>query len=398
MNKKVNFKVEGYGKLIFFVFFCATASALIQHYQSVFLQEIKNATSNQIGIFVSLNSIAGIFFSTLFSMVSDRFRQRKKILSMALCNAILGYICYLFIDEFFFLLISSSVFIGVSTMITAQIFAYAKDILRKEVNDTEPYITVLRTIVSFAWVFSPMLASMLIKIPKYKGIIGSAIVSYIIAFLILQFNFSTLTEDIKAELTHKEDIYEQKSNLYILINFLVFTLLEAMNVIANTNLPLYITKILGYSNKYVGFLTALSSLMEIPCMLFLAYLAFKKIRMEYIIFYGISSGIIFFLLLKEVNSMYMIMLIFVFKAIFNAVYKGIGISFFQKMIPQNCGISTTLFTNTTRMGSIVGGIIIGSIGGYKNNFFFVSMVMGIISFLLYIWACNVEKIIKEKSQ
>lgn len=391
MNNKVNLKVKGFGKLIILIFSCATASALIQPYQSVFLQEMKNATSNQIGIFVSVNSLAGIFFSTVFSKISDRPNQRKKILSIALSNAIIGYICYEFIDDFYFLLISSLVFIGISTMTTAQMFAYAKDILGKEVKDTEPYITVLRTIVSFAWVFSPMLASVLVKIPKYQGIIGSVIVIYMIAFIILQLCFRNLTEDIKVKLTDVEDIYEQKSYLYILINFFVFTILETMNVIANTNIPLYITKVLGYSNKYVGFLTAFSALMEIPCMLFLAYLSFKKIRVEYIIFYGISSGIIFFLLLKEVNSMHMIMLVFIFKAIFNAVYKGIGISFFQKMIPQNCGISTTLFTNTTRMGAIVGGIIIGSIGGYRNDFFFVAMTLGIISFLLYIWACIVEK-------
>lgn len=396
MNKGVNIKVKGYWQLIIFIFLCAAAAALIQPYQSVFLREIKNATASQIGIFVSANSIAGIFFSTLFSKISDRNNQRKIVLSMALCSAIIGYICYEFISNFYFLLVTSLVFIGISTMITAQMFAYAKDVLGKEVEDTEPYITVLRTFVSFAWVFSPMLASVLTKIPKYRGIIGGSIVCYIIAFLVLQLCFGNSAEEIKDGADNNEDVYEHKAYLYIFINFSVFTILEAMNVIANSNIPLYITNILGYSNKYVGLLTALSALIEIPCMLFLAYLSFKGIRMEYIIFYGISSGIIFFLLLKQFNSIYMIMVVFIFKAIFNAIYKGIGISFFQKMIPQNCGISTTLFTNTTRMGSIVGGFVIGSIGGYQNDFFDVAAAMGIGSFLLYIWAYKSEKLAKEK--
>lgn len=59
MNKGVNIKVKGYWQLI--IFLCAAAAALIQPYQSVFLREIKNATASQIGIFVSANSIAGIF-------------------------------------------------------------------------------------------------------------------------------------------------------------------------------------------------------------------------------------------------------------------------------------------------------------------------------------------------
>ena len=156
-----------------------------------------------------------------------------------------------------------------------------------------------------------------------------------------------------------------------------------MNVIANTNMPLYITNILGYGKKYVGYLTAFSALIEVPCMVILATLAIKKVNHKFIIGCGIISGCMFFLLAGSCSNIRIIIFVYIFKSIFNAVYKGIGIAFFQKMIPENCGISTTLFTNTTRVGAIVGGGIVGSYGSYKENFFAIAIIFGIFSLILY---------------
>lgn len=393
MKKIINlFQLKGYWKLIVFVFLCAAASALFQPYQSVFLKEMKHATSSQMGLFVSLNSMAGIFFSSLFAKISDRPNYRKAILTLAIICAIIGYFCYKFVSDFHLLLAISSVFIGISTMITAQMFAFAKDILENTEKNTEPYITILRTVVSFAWVFSPLLASILINLPQYSGIIGGTIVSYAIAVIILHMLWdSNESRKESNNLNAIEKTNEHKPYICIIINFLVFTILESINVISNTNMPLYITDVLGYNNKYVGFLTGFSALMEIPCMMFLAYLSLKKVKTDYMVFCGILSGIIFFMSLRNISNIYMIAFVFIFKSIFSAVYKGIGITFFQKMIPQNCGISTTLFTNTTRMGAIVGGFIVGSIGGYKKDFFVVSTAMGTISFILYLLGCKMEK-------
>lgn len=393
MKKIINlFQLKGYWKLIIFVFLCAAAAALFQPYQSVFLKEMKNATSSQIGMFVSLNSIAGIFFSSLFAKISDKHNHRKGILTIALFSAIAGYIAYKYVKDFYLLLAISLVFIGISTMITAQMFAFAKDILESKVEDTEPYITILRTIVSFAWVFSPLLAAVLIKIPQYTGIIWGTIIGYVAAGIILHTFWGRKSKElVKTEKYTHEMVSGHKPYAYIIINFSVFTILESINVISNTNIPLYITDVLGYSSKYVGFLTGFSALVEIPCMIFLAYLSLKKIKIEYMVYCGIISSMIFFVMLKNVFSIHLIIFMFIFKSIFNAVYKGIGITFFQKMIPQNCGISTTLFTNTTRMGAIVGGVVVGSFGGYKKNFFLVAATMGAISFLLYLLGCKMEK-------
>jgi hypothetical protein len=46
--------------------------------------------------------------------------------------------------------------------------------------------------------------------------------------------------------------------------FIVFVLLNAVNIVINTNLPLYVTETLGYANAYVGVITSVSALLEIP--------------------------------------------------------------------------------------------------------------------------------------
>ena len=51
----------------------------------------------------------------------------------------------------------------------------------------------------------------------------------------------------------------------------------------------------------------------------------------------------------------------VLNAIFIGIVAGIGMSYFQDLMPGRAGVATTLFANSIRTGSIMAGAIAGTV-------------------------------------
>lgn len=362
-----------------FVFLCALAASVFQPYQSAFFKFSKNLSSSQIGLIISFTSLSGIIFSSIFARLSDSKSSRLNFLYASISSAIIGYSFLTYLTGFYLIFIIYILLIGLSSMTTAQMFAYAKDILQ-ETKNTNSYLITLRAIVSFAWIFGPLLASILIKLYSYSGLLLGTILIYLLCIIALASLPKKLNGCIK---TIKKE-QEKCPKTELLCSFFIFTLLETVNNIANINFPLYMINILKFDTKYVGFATAISATLEIPCMLFFAFCQKKNTYTGKFIPIGIFSCILFFLLEHIIQNVYIFITVYSLKAFFNATYKGLGIPYFQNLLPANqTGFSTTLFTNTTRVGSLLGGVIIGSIGGYKNDFFSISILLCIFSFMIY---------------
>ncbi|MNJ68164.1 Sugar efflux transporter C [compost metagenome] len=54
----------------------------------------------------------------------------------------------------------------------------------------------------------------------------------------------------------------------------------------------------------------------------------------------------------------------IFSALFIAIVLGIGMTFFQDLVPKMIGTATTLYNNANILGSMGGGLLAGVIGEY----------------------------------
>lgn len=176
-----------------------------------------------------------------------------------------------------------------------------------------------------------------------------------------------------------EVIYSSK---IIFMFFIVFTMLQAINTVLNTDVPLYITKVLHCPNIYIGYLSSFSAITEIPITIVLAMMS-MKMDVRKLINIGILSGIVFLILLTQASNIYIVIGIHIIKSVFVSAFMSLGMAFFQNMIPEKYGISTVLYTNTTRAGNILGGMIMSLIGESFTYVFIVLLCICMFSLLLF---------------
>lgn len=362
------------------LFFCQIAASMTSPYISVFLSQKINATNEQIGIYVSLSSIASMLFSILIATVIDKTKKYKCWISISIFSAAIGYFIYSISTVYMQVLIVSITLLGVATCLTALIYAYAKDLFTQN-NIDEEAVSSLRVFVSLAWVIGPLLGAYVYEKRSYEGLFKSCSTGYIVAWTILFVFWGERNNNFKDEEKDKnysqvdESVFSIK-RVYIACYFSIFVMLQTINSVLNTNIPLYITEILGFENKYVGWISSLNAIMEIPVTMFFLYISQKK-DIRKLISFGMVNGIIFIFLLMIVKNIFFIMGIYVIKAIFVSIFMSLGIAFFQDMIPKKYGVSTILYTNTTRVGNMVSGALIGF---FTDNYIQLFLVLIIICF------------------
>jgi SET family sugar efflux transporter-like MFS transporter len=383
-NISLFLKSKNFIKMALFIFICSSASAVCSPFISLFLAQSINATPRQIGFFISMNSFSALIISTAIAYLSDKIGKRRLLLGIALFSGVIGYLFYSFIRNYFILLMVSVFLIGISTTTTTQLFAYAKELFHND-NMVGTKIATLRTFMSVAWVTSPLMGTFLNNKYGFKGLFFGTMAGYSSALLFLTLFFKNGVNN-NYEKTPDSSNKKKRGNynyITIIVYFCIFTFLQIVNTVLNTNIPLYITETLGYSNVYVGIITSFSAFVELPSILILASLSLK-IDDGKLIMAGILFGIIFLLLLCFITEIYLIILLHILKSVFVAAYMSLGISFFQNMVPTHYGVSTVLFMNTTRVGSIFSGVVIGLIGNKYIMMFILLIVICLISVFTFL--------------
>ncbi|EJG6572468.1 MFS transporter [Shigella flexneri] len=167
----------------------------------------------------------------------------------------------------------------------------------------------------------------------------------------------------------------QDSNVRML--FVASTLMWTCNTMYIIDMPLWISSDLGLPDKLAGFLMGTAAGLEIPAMILAGYYVkrYGKRRMMVI---AVVAGVLFYTGLIFFHSRMALMTLQLFNAVFIGIVAGIGMLWFQDLMPGRAGAATTLFTNTISTGVILAGVIQGAIAQSWGHFA-VYWVIAIIS-------------------
>ena len=194
------------------------------------------------------------------------------------------------------------------------------------------------------------------------------------------------TEEITIEKTHIKIRY-----IYIILSFLVFSLLQATNTIWNTNIPLYLIEHINASKSFIGVISSINAIMEIPIIIIISKLL-DKCKVEKIIIIGIVLGSTLFVIFPQIDNMYIVLILMTLKAAYGTSFIALGMVFFHKTIPERIGLATALYSNTNRVGSMIAGSIISLIGKNYNKMFTILLIMSLICMFYFICIVNKNKI------
>jgi SET family sugar efflux transporter-like MFS transporter len=220
-----------------------------------------------------------------------------------------------------------------------------------------------RAIVSVAWVAGPPLATFIIGWFGDRAILLALAVVAVFniattALMITQRNRAARAaaagETTPAPPTTTEDSPVSRAGVVLIMA--AFILFQATNATAMTIMTVYVTETLRLDVMWAGIALGVAAALEVPALLVVGRLSerFSSLRL---IAVGCLAGIAYYLGLAFVTGPVMLIGIQVLNACCFAGINGIGLTLFQQMIPRP-GLSTGLFTNTRRLGSIVSGPII----------------------------------------
>jgi len=106
-----------------------------------------------------------------------------------------------------------------------------------------------------------------------------------------------------------------------------------------------------------------------------------------IIRFGCVAAVGLYFCIWQAEAIWQMFALQLLNAIFVGCMGGLGITFFQNMLPGRTGVASTLFTNTNQIGNIFGSLLIAVVAdiyGYKN-LYAANMMAAALALGLLIW-------------
>jgi SET family sugar efflux transporter-like MFS transporter len=141
------------------------------------------------------------------------------------------------------------------------------------------------------------------------------------------------------------------------------------------NMPLFIINELHLPEKLAGIMMGTAAGLEIPTMLIAGYYA-KRFGKRFDAHRRRRRSAV---LRRHADGTYagLLLALQLLNAIYIGILAGIGMLYFQDLMPGQAGSATTLYTNTTRVGWIIAGSMAGVVAEIWNyhTVFWIALVM-----------------------
>lgn len=382
------FTIPNYGILIVSTLLLGICISFTYPFLSLFGVDEVGMSPSYLGYFMSITAISSVLISTVLGRLSDRYWGRKWVIILSVSAAIIGYILFIYVRSYYALLIIAFLSLGTASSAFPQMFAYAREeVNRSGAKQADMAINTLRMFFSLAWVIGPAIAALLLTSAGFQGLFLSAAATYgiVLVFVLVFLKNPNRQENVQR---NEPPVNLRKFLLKpriagVLSSFILLSVASAMSLV---NLPLYVTRTLQGSQSDVGLLFSVAAAVEIPLLIGVGLLA-AKYRKSNLIKIGAIFAIAYYALVAATPIVWAIVPMQFLSAVTVSIIMGLGISYFQDLLPQEPGTATTLYSNTSVIGNMLGGIIAGSIAEWFDFrvVFIACAVMAAAAFLLLLF-------------
>lgn len=371
-----------YAAFMLVAFMMGVAGALQAPTLSLFLSREVGAQPFWIGLFYTVNAIAGIGVSLWLAKRSDSQGDRRKLIIFCCLMAIGNALLFAFNRHYLTLITCGVLLASLANTAMPQLFALAREYADNSAREVVMFSSVMRAQLSLAWVIGPPLAFMLALNYGFTVMFSIAAGIFTLSLVLIAFMLPSVA---RVELPSGNALSMQggwqDSNVRML--FVASTLMWTCNTMYIIDMPLWISSELGLPDKLAGFLMGTAAGLEIPAMILAGYYVkrYGKRRMMVI---AVAAGVLFYTGLIFFNSRMALMTLQLFNAVFIGIVAGIGMLWFQDLMPGRAGAATTLFTNSISTGVILAGVIQGAIAQSWGHFavYWVIAVISVVALFL----------------
>ena len=340
-------------------FMIGVAGALQAPTLSLFLSREVGVAPFWVGLFYTVNAIAGIAVSLGLAKRSDRQGDRRKLIMFCCLMAVGNALLFAF-NRHYLTLITCGVFLAsLASTAMPQLFALAREYADSSAREVVMFSSIMRAQISVAWVIGPPLAFMLALNYGFTTMYAIAAGIFVISLVMIALWLpSVARREQPADVAVTQVSGWNDKNVRML--FIASTLMWTCNTMYIIDMPLWISSELGLPDSLAGVLMGTAAGLEIPAMILAGYYV-KRFGKRRMMISAVVAGVLFYAGLLMFHSREALLGLQLFNAIFIGIIAGIGMLWFQDLMPGRAGSATTLFTNSISTGVILAGVIQGAL-------------------------------------
>lgn len=363
-------------------FLTGIAGALQTPTLSIFLTDEVHARPAMVGFFFTGSAVIGILVSQFLAGRSDKRGDRKSLIVFCCLLGVLACTLFAWNRNYFVLLFVGVFLSSFGSTANPQMFALAREHADKTGREAVMFSSFLRAQVSLAWVIGPPLAYALAMGFSFTVMYLSAAVAFIVCGVMVWLFLPSMRKELPLATGTIEAPRRNRRDTLLL--FVICTLMWGSNSLYIINMPLFIINELHLPEKLAGVMMGTAAGLEIPTMLIAGYFA-KRLGKRFLMRVAAVGGVCFYAGMLMAHSPVILLGLQLLNAIFIGILGGIGMLYFQDLMPGQAGSATTLYTNTSRVGWIIAGSVAGIVAEIWNYHavFWFAMVM-IIATLFYL--------------
>lgn len=355
-------------------FLTGIAGALQTPTLSIFLTDEVHARPAMVGFFFTGSAVIGILVSQFLAGRSDKRGDRKSLIVFCCLLGVLACTLFAWNRNYFVLLFVGVFLSSFGSTANPQMFALAREHADKTGREAVMFSSFLRAQVSLAWVIGPPLAYALAMGFSSTVMYLSAAVAFIVCGVMVWLFLPSMRKELPLATGTIEAPRRNRRDTLLL--FVICTLMWGSNSLYIINMPLFIINELHLPEKLAGVMMGTAAGLEIPTMLIAGYFA-KRLGKRFLMRVAAVGGVCFYAGMLMAHSPVILLGLQLLNAIFIGILGGIGMLYFQDLMPGQAGSATTLYTNTSRVGWIIAGSVAGIVAEIWNYHavFWFAMVM-----------------------
>ncbi|EPY9096276.1 sugar efflux transporter SetB [Shigella dysenteriae] len=344
-------------------FLTGIAGALQPPTLSIFLTDEVHARPAMVGFFFTGSAVIRILVSQFLAGRSDNRGDRKSLIVFCCLLGVLACTLFAWNRNYFVLLFVGVFLSSFGSTANPQMFALAREHADKTGREAVMFSSFLRAQVSLAWVIGPPLAYALAMGFSFTVMYLSAAVAFIVCGVMVWLFLPSMQKELPLATGTVEAPRRNRRDTLLL--FVICTLMWGSNSLYIINMPLFIINELHLPEKLAGVMMGTAAGLEIPTMLIAGYFA-KRLGKRFLMRVAAVGGVCFYAGMLMAHSPAILLGLQLLNAIFIGILGGIGMLYFQDLMPGQAGSATTLYTNTSRVGWIIAGSVAGIVAELWN--------------------------------
>ncbi len=304
------------------------------------------------GAFISAIALGGMITSVALGRWYDRTPSRLPAV-VSVAGSVVGFAVLSVATSSYVLLAVAAVFLGASGATFPQLFTLARGHL-DAAGQTERGTPALRSMWSAAWAIGPLIGGALLASSGFTWLfVTSAAAFALVAVAVWLLGPPPVGRA-------KESATRVRLPRALVLAVIAFALMHTAMFVGSIVLPLFVTREVNGTYGHVGLAFSVCAAVEVAAALAMTFLPASWSRRRLIVV-GLLLFTAYFVIVALAPNVLVVLLAQAARGAAISLVLALGITYFQDLLPQQPGRATALLANTGAAGSLVAGVVGGSL-------------------------------------